>query len=68
MTTDWISEPSTFSNIVNAISNSGLRDSLKKLDIDKNDTLDLAQVKKLIDEEEMENITVVQEGKIPRLD
>ena len=39
LTTDYISEPSSFSHIVNAIGSSGLRHSLTKLGIYENQTL-----------------------------
>ena len=58
--TDWKSIPSCFKNIVEAISKSGLKDSLKQVDIFWNSTLDKDEVQAMFNELEMPNISVVQ--------
>ena len=47
LTTDWISDPSCFSHIVDAIGCSGLRRSLSKLSICSNQTLDKTKMQVL---------------------
>ena len=59
--TDWISDPSCFSHIVDAIGSSGLRDSLTKLSIAYNQTLDKAKVQELLNAKGMAHIKVVEE-------
>ena len=59
MTTDWKTDPSCFSNIVDAIKNSGLRHSLTKLDISDNQTLNEGVVRKLLNANGMTNISVI---------
>ena len=61
LTTDWISDPSCFSHIVDAISSSGLRHSLTKLSIGSNPTLDKAKVQELLNAKRMAHIKVVEE-------
>ena len=68
LTTDWISDPSCFSHIVDAISNSGLRHSLTKLDICWNPTLDKTKVQKLLNAKGMAHILVVEEYPDPSFD
>ena len=65
LSTDWISDPSCFSNIVDAISNSGLRRSLTKLSIDDNPTLDKSKVQKLLNAKGMARVSAVQENTVP---
>ena len=65
LTTDWISDPSCFSHIVDAISSSGLRDSLTKLSIAYNQTLDKAKVQDLLNAKGMAHISVVKESPGP---
>ena len=65
LTTEWMSEPSCFSHIVDAIGNCGLRHSLTKLSISWNDTLDKIRVQKLLNEKEMTHISVVEEYQAP---
>ena len=65
LTTDWISDPSCFSHIVNAIGSSGLRDSLTKLNIRYNSTLDKAEVQEQLNEKDMAHILVVEERQDP---
>ena len=65
LTTDWMSDPSCFSHIVDAISNSGLRHSLTKLSIGYNQTLDKAKVQDLLNAKGMAHISVVEEYSYP---
>ena len=60
--TDWKSNPSCFKNIVEAISKSGLRDSLEQVDIEYNQTLKKDEVQAMFNELEMPHISVVQVG------
>ena len=59
---DWITTPSCFKNIVEAISKSGLRDSLEQVDISWNDTLKKDEVQAMFNELEMTYISVVKRG------
>ena len=61
ITTDWKVDPSWFESIVKAISNCGLRDSLKKVSIILNDTLLTEKVQELFNSRDMSQITVVEE-------
>ena len=63
--TDWITTPSSFKNIVEAISKSGLKDSLEKVDIYWNDTLKKDVVQAMFNELGMSHISVVEEGPAP---
>ena len=65
LTTDWKADPSAFSHIVDAISKSGLRHSLTKLDISYNPTLYKSKMQGLLNEKGMTNITVVLENPLP---
>ena len=56
---DWMSTPSCFKNIVEAISKSGLRDSLEEVDIDYNETLKKDKVQSMFNNLEMSHISVV---------
>ena len=58
--TDWKSTPSSFRNIVEAISKSGLKDSLQQVDIKYNETLDKYEVQAMFNELGMPHISVVQ--------
>ena len=58
--TDWMSTPPSFKNIVEAISKSGLKDSLEQVDIGWNQTLNKDDVQEMFDELEMSHISVVQ--------
>ena len=60
--TDWISTPSCFKNIVEAISKSGLRDSLEQVDIIYNETLKKDEVQVMFNELGMSHISVVNEN------
>ena len=62
---DWISTPSCFKNIVEAISKSGLRDSLEQVDIFWNSTLNKDEVQVMFNELGMSHISVVEEGTFP---
>ena len=62
LTTDWKTDPSCFSNIVDAIGSSGLRDSLTKLSIYDNQTLDKAKVQELLNAKGMTHILVELES------
>ena len=57
---DWITTPSCFKNIVEAISESGLRDSLEEVDIYGNDTLKKDEVQAMFNELGMSHISVVE--------
>ena len=59
--TDWIADPSRFSFIVEAISSSGLRDSLCKLSIYNNQTLWISEVQEEFNKKGMSHISVVDE-------
>ena len=61
LTTDWKDDPSCFSNIVDAISSSGLKNSLTKLGIYENQTLKKKKVQELLNVNGMEHIKVVEE-------
>ena len=58
--TDWKTTPSCFKNIVEAISKSGLKDSLEQVDIASNDTLKRDEVQAMFNELEMPHISVIQ--------
>ena len=60
-TTDWKTNPSSFSLIVDAICGSGLRVSLQNLDISYNDSLSASKVHAEFVEKGMPNIYIVQE-------
>ena len=64
-TTDWKTDPSCFSHIVDAIGNSGLRHSLTKLSIAYNQTLDKAKVQDMMNVKGMAHISVVEEEPSP---
>ena len=59
---DWKSTPSCFKNIVEAISKSGLRDSLEEVDIYYNQTLKKDEVQAMFNELEMSHISVVDKN------
>ena len=59
---DWITTPSCFKNIVEAISKSGLKDSLEEIDIIYNDTLKKDEVQAMFNELEMSHISVVDKN------
>ena len=65
LTTDWISNPSAFLNIVDAISNSGLRDSLTKISISWNQSLGKDEIQKLFNARNMQHISIVLENSQP---
>ena len=60
-TTDWKTDPNSFKNIVDAISRSGLRTSLKKISIKFNQTLSLYKVQALFEAKGMHHIRVVND-------
>ena len=60
LTTDWMSDPSCFSHIVDAIGRSGLRHSLIKLSIGLNPTLSKSKVQELLNVKGMAHIKVVE--------
>ena len=64
-TTDWKTDPSKFSLIVDAISSSGLRASLERLNIYSNQTLSASKVQKELNEKGMPHISVVEEHSYP---
>ena len=66
--TDWMSDPSCFSHIVDAIGSSGLRHSLAKLNIRLNSTLDKAKVEELLKAKGLAHISVVEERSFPSFD
>ena len=55
---DSNSSPDCFDNIIEAISSSGLRDSLQTISIYNNQTLSVEKVQKIINEKGMTNISV----------
>ena len=57
---DWKSTPSCFKNIVEAISKSGLKDSLEHVDIAYNETLKKDEVQAMFNELGMSHISVVE--------
>ena len=65
LTTDWISDPSCFSHIVDAIGSSGLRHSLTKLSIYNNLNLDKVKVQEVMKAKGMTHISVVEESLNP---
>ena len=56
LTTDWIDNPSSFTNIVDAIGNCGLRHSLKRINIKFNKTLNKVKLQKLLKAKDINNI------------
>ena len=62
---DWVTTPSCFRNIAEAISKSGLKDSLEEVDIDWNNTLKKDEVQAMFNELGMSHISVVQKGPYP---
>ena len=60
-TTDWKAEPSSFSYIVDAIGNSGLRSSLQKVSIYENKTLNPSKIQEEFNTKGMSHISVVEE-------
>ena len=62
---DWKTTPSSFKNIVEAISKSGLKDSLQQVDICENQTLDKHEVQVMFNELKMPHISVVESGAVP---
>ena len=57
---DWITTPSCFKNIVEAIFKSGLRDSLQQIDIKYNKTLKKSEIQAMFNELGMSHISVVE--------
>ena len=64
-TTDWKTDSSKFSLIVDAIGNSGLKASLQKLGIFLNHTLSVPKVQEELNAKEMSHISVVEECPSP---
>ena len=64
-TTDWKTDSSKFSNIVDAIGNSGLRTSLEKLSIAGNPTLFKFKLQVELSAKNMSHISVVEEYSSP---
>ena len=62
---DWISTPSSFKNIVEAISKSRLRDSLQQVDINFNQTLNRDEVQAIFKELGMPHISVALRCTLP---
>ena len=60
MTTDWKTDPSKFSLIVDTIGNSGLKASLEKLSIYDNKTLSVSKVQEEFNTKGMPHITVFE--------
>ena len=58
--TDWITTPSCFKNIVEAISKSLLKNSLEEVDIEYNQTLKKEEVQAMFNELGMSHISVVE--------
>ena len=64
-TTDWKADPLCFSYIVDAIGNSGLRDSLEELNIFGNPTLTTSKMQAELDMKLMSHIFVIEENLAP---
>ena len=62
---DWKTTPSFFKNIVEAISKSGLKDSLQEVDIYENHTLEKDEVQAMFNELKMPHISVVKNHSVP---
>ena len=62
---DWVSTPSCFKNIVEAIYKSWLKDSLEEVDIWNNYTLDKDEVQTMFNELGMSHISVVDKYTAP---
>ena len=62
---DWKKTPSSFKNIVEAISKSGLKDSLQEVDIWDNQTLKKDVVQVMFNKLKMPHISVVLRGAFP---
>ena len=58
---DWVSSPACFGNIIEAISKSGLRDSLQTIWIAYNQTLSVEKVLQTLNEKGMPHVTISQE-------
>ena len=58
--TEWVSNPSLFSNIVCAIGDCGLRDSLTTLNVNRCQ-LDKSKVQQMFNENSMSHVDVVEE-------
>ena len=58
---DWKSSPACFDNVVEAISNSGLRDSLQTISINRNQSLSVEKVQQKLNEKGMSHIAVDEE-------
>ena len=65
LTTDWNTDPSAFSDFVDAIGNSGLKHSITKLVIFENQTLDIHKVQELLNAKGMAHISVVKNNQNP---
>ena len=61
----WMSTPSCFKYIVEAISKSGLRDSLQEVDIYGSDTMDKDSIQSMFNKLKMPHISVVLRGTVP---
>ena len=57
--TEWLSNPSLFSNIVCAIGDCGLRDSLTTIDVTWSG-LNNSKVQQMFNEKSMSHVTVIQ--------
>ena len=57
---DWISSPTYLDNIIEAISKSGLRDSLHTIRIYINDSLFVMKAQQMLNEKGMQHITAVE--------
>ena len=64
-TTDWISDPLVFSNIIDAIGGCGLRNSLEQINIKSNPSLDKENVQQLFHQKGMLQISVVEDNVSP---
>ena len=64
-TTDWKTDPSSFSLVVDVISSSGMRDSLEKLSILNNETLSVSKVQVELNSKGMSHISVVEVNFLP---
>ena len=56
-----MTDPTAFSKIVNAISESGLKESLKEINIQKNKTLNKENLQQEFNDKGMSHISIIEE-------
>ena len=65
--THWIKTSKSFKNIIDAISECGLKNSLEKINIYKNQTLSTSLVKWMLEDQDIKSIDVIREKYISGL-